>query len=226
MTKKERQDKAWQLRYKKSIAEGFNINDISDELYEIQSACDDVRYFFEGSEAELIAALDGDEEEAFEVRMLFSEISAEANELYDIINSGDITDCFDDFFAAVAHGSIKRLGYDAYQEDYYQMTSIEQQWGSEEAEKRIMSKTKSELVAAARQCFGVAAAILNIRYKYDYLKASLDILKSENASYLQAIKGIEDAYNAADEDGWNECHEPIRNFDRLAEALPERAWLE
>lgn len=46
MTKKERQDKAWQLRYKKSIAEGFNINDISDELYEIQSACDDVRYFF------------------------------------------------------------------------------------------------------------------------------------------------------------------------------------
>lgn len=221
-----KQDRAKQLRYKKSVAEGFNIEGIRSDLYEIQEACDNIRYCFEGDEAALIDALDGDEDEAYELRMLFSDLAAEADTLDSIIHSGDYVECFDDFFAAVAHGSIQIIGFDSYEEDYYKMTSFEQQWGSEEAKNRIMRMKKQEIIAAARQCFGIAAAILNIRYKYDYLSASFDILKSENASYLQVIKNIEDAYNNADKDKWGLYEESVKVFERLVDALPARAWLE
>lgn len=222
----EKQERAKKLRYKESVTEGFNIEGITDELYEIQEACDNIRYCFEGDEAALVDALDGDEEEAYELKMLFADLAAEADMLGDILQRGDYTDCFDDFFAAVAHGSVELVGFDSFETNYFHMTSYQQELGAEEAEKRVMRLTKKELIAAAQQCFGIAAAILNIRYKYDYLSASFDILKDQNAGYLQAIKGVEDAYNDADKDEWSPYVESVKTFEKLVDALPARVWVE
>lgn len=217
---------AQRLRYKKSIAKGFNLYDIQNELSELCEECGNIRWCVDGNEDELIEALDGDEEEAFEFRLLFSELSAEAEELYTRLDETYITEYFDTFFAAVAHGCVKLIGFDTFEDDYFSMASYEQENGKEEAEKRLMRLTKQELIKCARQCFGIATAILNVRYKADYLKASMDVLQSKNHAYLEAIKSIEQLYEEADNVNWHSWEKSVRRFDETADAMPARVWLE
>ncbi len=217
---------AQQLRYKKSIAKGFNLDDIRNELDEITESCDEVRWCVEGNEDELVEALCGDEEEAFEFRMLFSEVSFEAEKLYTAFDEEYITEYFDVFFAAVAHGAVELIGYDSLEDDYFGMTRYEQEWGAKEAGKRLMRLTKQELISCAHQCFGVATAFLNVRYKAEYLKAAMDVLQSKNHAYIEKVKGIEDLYEKADKDKWDEWAESVRLFDEALDAMPDRVWVE
>lgn len=89
-----------------------------------------------------------------------------------------------------------------------------------------MRLTKQEILKAAEQCFGIASAFLNVRYKFDYLKATFDIIRDENTSYLETIKGIEKAYEKAAEQDFRVYSKETREFDRLVAELPPRAWLE
>lgn len=224
----EKQEKAKNLRYKKSIAEGFNFSDMQNEIYEIQECCSDIRYIFDGDEATLIDALDGDEEEAYEIRMLFSNLSAEAETLSGILwdRNSEIQDFFDDFFAAVVYGSQELIGFDSYEDDYFKMTAYEQEWGSEEAKKRLLKRTKEDIVSLARTCFGIASAMLNIRYKFDYLKASVDVIKEKNTSFLQSIRDIEKAYEEANKENFNPRVEATTVLNRMIDAMPNRVWVE
>ena len=43
--KSTKQEKAKNLRYKKSIANGLNLDDIKNSLWDIQEACADVQYY-------------------------------------------------------------------------------------------------------------------------------------------------------------------------------------
>lgn len=217
---------AQRLRYKKSIAQGFNLNDIQDELSRICEDCDNVRWCVDGNEDELVEALDGDEEEALEFRMLFSDLSYEAEKLYTALNETYITEYFDVFFAAVAHGAVELIGYDSYEDDYYGMTRYEQDLGAEEAGKRLMRLTKQDLISCAHQCFGVATAFLNVRYKAEYLKAAMDVLQSKNHTYIEAVKGIEELYEKANSDKWKDWAQSVRRFDEAVDAMPARVWLE
>lgn len=97
-------ERARNLRFKKGIAQGFNISEILDELMNISGECDDIRYITEGDEDTLIAALDGDEEDAYEFRMMFSDLSQESENLYDKLNEEYVTEYFDEFFCRVAGG--------------------------------------------------------------------------------------------------------------------------
>lgn len=224
--KQTKAERAKQLRYKKSIAEGFNIKEILDELMVICEECNDIRYIAEGDEDTLIAALDGDEEDAYEFRMMFSDLSQESENLYDKLNDEYVTEYFDEFFCRVAGGCVRMLGYDSYEEDYYELTRFESELAQGESQKRLMKLTKQEILKAAEQCFGVASAFLNIRYKYDYLKATFDIIRNENTSFLENIKGIEKAYEKACADEFSPFAKSTKEFERLTNALPERMWLE
>lgn len=218
--------KARNLRYKKSIASGFNLDDILNELYEISSECDEVRYFVENDENTLMDALDGNEEEAYEFKMMFCDLSSECEKLHYQLSESGVYECFDDFFCRVAGGCTTILGYDVVETDYFKLSSFESQLAQEESEKRIMRMTKSEILATAEQCFGVASAFLNIRYKYDYLKAAFDILKGKNASYLKIIKDIEQAYEAADAEGWYYADDNVKHFENMISGLPDKVWVE
>ncbi len=228
MTNAERAKKARELRYKKSIAEGFNIEDIRQELFELQSEMDNVRYYADGDIDELTEALDGDEEEAYEFRMMFSELSAEAAELNDLLYDyhDDYSELFDTFFAAVARGAVELVGYDSFEENYFSMTRYEQELGEGEAEKRLLEMTKKDIIKAARHCFGVACAFLNVRYKAEYLRAAMDILKGENHAFLETIKGIEKLYEDADKDGWYPFGDSVRALNKALSELPDRVWIE
>ena len=222
-------EKARNMRYKKAILEELNLASIRTSLEEISTQCDDVKYYFDEDGETLLNALDGDEDEEFEIRMMFSELCAECEKLYDIISDNYVVECFDDFFVSLMLGGespYQVLGYDSYEEDYFHISSYESRLASDEATKRIQRLTKAEIILAAGQCFGIVTSFFNIQYKFDYLQAAFDILRGENTSFLKVIKDIEKAYSDADEDGFGTWEKSTERFERLIRDLPDTVWVQ
>lgn len=74
--------KARNLRYKKAIVADVNLDKIREDLYDIMEACDEVRYFFESDDDTLLNALDGNEDEEWEFKMMFCDLSAECEQIW------------------------------------------------------------------------------------------------------------------------------------------------
>lgn len=220
MTKAER---TRALRYKRPALATMGWEAIMAELEEIQVACDDVAYFI-GDEDELLDAFDGDSDEAWEFRMGFSELSAKSNQLFDAMYEWGDRDDFDDCTVALIGNRYDLVGYDGYEEDYYSLCRYEEELATTEAGKRLMRQTKAEMIASIGQAVGTLMAFLDLRQSYDYLKATMDILRDENHSVLQTVKQIEDAYEKASENQYNWSE--IRYFDQITETLPSRMWVE
>ena len=70
--------KAQQLRYKKPIVRDLNLDSITQDLWDIQEECENVRWYTDSEDGEdsLINALDGDEDEAYEFKMSFADCLA------------------------------------------------------------------------------------------------------------------------------------------------------
>lgn len=219
----ERRQKARNLRYKRPALASLTYESISDELYDISSACSEVSYLMDGDS--LLDALDGDVEEEFEFRMAFCELDAKVtnlqDQLYDNIwNRAGVQ--FDDCLVALVGNRYRMVGFDGFEEDYYSLTSYEEGLAYTEAGERIMRLTKKEMIATIGQVVGIAMAVLDIRQQYDYLRATMDVLRGENHAILQVVKGIEEAYEEAAEDNfWS-----TGKLDKLIDQLPDRAWLE
>ena len=220
MTKAER---TRALRYKRPALATMGWETIMAELEEIQEACDDVAYFM-GDEDELLDAFDGDSEEAWEFRMGFSELSAKSNQLFEAMYEWGDRDDFDDCTVALIGNRYDLVGYDGYEEDYYSLCRYEEELATTEAGKRLMRQTKAETIASIGQAVRTLMAFLDLRQSYDYLKATMDILRDENHSVLQTVKQIEDAYEKASENQYNWSE--IRYFDQITETLPSRMWVE
>lgn len=103
--------KAMGLRYKKPIAKGLTLDDIRDTLWEIIDACADVQYYIDEDNETLLNALDGDEDDAYGFKMMFSALSAECEQMQYDLNNEYIPEYFDLFFAAVNKGG-EMLGFD------------------------------------------------------------------------------------------------------------------
>lgn len=218
-------ERAKNLRYKKAALASLSYESMSDELYEISSACGDIQYFMSDDES-LVAALDGDEDDAFEFRMMFSDLSAKCDQLDEAIRDSGVQEHFDDFMVGLLGNKYHAIGYDSVEEDFYGLTSFEGELAQTESGKRIMTLTKANILSVAGQCLGAALAFLDVRYSYDYLKATFDVLKDQNVAFLQAIKDIEAAYSDAAAEDFNPYCSRTRIFDRLVSALPDQSWLE
>ncbi len=66
-------DRTRALRYKRSALVSMGAQEIMLELESIVEVCDGIRYYIEQA--------DGDEDEAWEFRMAFADLSAQANQL-------------------------------------------------------------------------------------------------------------------------------------------------
>lgn len=95
MTKAE---KAKNLRYKKAIVSQLNFEEITSQLYDISSVCEEYQYYFSSDDDTLLNALDGDDEQKQEFKMMFSDLSYECDSLRDIVNDTYVSEHFDDFF--------------------------------------------------------------------------------------------------------------------------------
>lgn len=215
------------MRYKRTAMKSLGWEQISAELDDISEACGEVHWFFDGQNGEnLIAALDDNEEEAFEFKMAFADLEGKCyqlqEQLYDWHNP--VGEYFDDCIVSLIGRRYSLVGFDDVEEDYFSIASYQAELATTEAGKRVMRWTKADMLSKIGQCLGIVIAFLDIRQSYDYLKATMDILRDENTSLLQIIKDIEAAYEKALE--WDSPKEDINAFERLLDNLPERCWVE
>lgn len=220
MTKAER---SRNLRYKRPALASMGYRDMYDELEQIIEQCDDVAYFT-GDISTLIDALDGEEEEALEFRMAFSDLSAKADDLMGHLMYIDEQE-YDDCTVAIIGRRYRMVGYDGEEEDYFSLTGYEADLAETESGKRLMRRTKKELISTAGQCVGVLLAFLDLRQQYDYLKATMDILTDSNHSILKQIREIEAAYEKVGGKKYPDRRD-VEAFDRMLALLPERMWVE
>ena len=219
--------KAKQLRYRKAIVKNINLDAIKEDLYEIGSSCDDVKWYFDSDDDTLINALDGDDDEAYEFKMMFCDLCAECERMQEDIENAYIPECFNDFFVAIGGGASGGglLGYDTYEQDYFGI-ELSDSVAERESKSRLMRLTKDQIIESSQACFKVLYAYLGIRHRYDCLKASLDILKDENTGYLQIVKQIEESYEKANEDRFLSWEQSTKELDRLAKSMPDTVWVQ
>ncbi len=227
-----KREKAKNLRYKKPIVKDLNLDTIRAELWDIRDACEDVHWYFETDDDTLLNALDGNEDEAYEFKMMFADLCAECEQMSEDLGQEWIPDCFDRFFVAISAGENYGglLGYDCFEGDYYGLEySFLEDAAEEESRKKLKAMTKDELIAAARQCFQVYQSFIALRHRYDCLKASMDILRAQNTGYLQMVKQIEEVYDRADRESQGflyDCAKEVRELDRILKNMPPEAWLQ
>lgn len=221
--------KAKQLRYKKPIARGLNIDTIQSELWDMISACEDI-HWYDNNEESLVSALDGDEDEAYEFKMAFSDLEAELEQFQEDLSSEYISDYFDVFFPAVeAKYAGGYLGFDQYEGDYYGLEPYEYSFAENEAAKRIMSLTKKKILEVVGQCLKIAYQYMAVRYRYDCLDAAIEILRGENMERIKIIKGIEEQYLIAEEtsDGFKYVYQKeVRKLDGMLLQVPQEYWIQ
>ena len=220
------------LRRKRPALASMGYDAIRTELWDIREACNDVRWFIEQDGETLLNALDGDSDAEWEFRMAFADLEAKADKLDRILHEYCDWDregfgkMYDDCTVALIGNRYKLIGYDYDEEDYVALASYDQELAQTEAGKRLMRKTKAEMISTIGQCVGVLVAFLDLRQQYDYLKATFDIVRDENTSLLKQIKEIEAAYEEADAAGWYSWRLEVKRFDQLLDYLPERTWIE
>ena len=201
------------------------------ELDDICDACDTIQWWTDQDDETLLNALDGDDEDVWEFKMAFAHLKARADELFETIYElcryeDDFGQTYDDCTVALIGNRYQTIGYDGFEEDYYSLTGYEQGLAQTESGKRLMRRTKAEILSIIGQCFGILIAFLDLRQQYDYLKATFDILRDENTSMLQQVREIDAAYKALVTADWAGRSEAEKKFDRLLAALPDRAWVE
>lgn len=215
------------MRRKRPALATLGYDSVVTELQDICEACTDVEYFVGDSDDDtLLNALDGDEDAEYEFRMAFSDLSAKADQLLSTITDWEIREEFDTCTVALIGNRYRVLGFDTVEEDYFSLCSYDQKLAHTESGKKLMRHTKAEMISIVGQCLGIVISFLDLRQQYDYLKATMDILRDENTSLLQTIKEIDAAYEAADADGFYSWYDSVKKFDRLLDSLPARAWLE
>lgn len=218
--------KAKQMRYKKPIAKDLNLDKIKEDLWDIQEACEEIRWYTDSEDGEdsLVNALAGDEDETYEFKMAFADLCAECERMQEDLQEEWVPECFDIFFVAAGTGDL--FGWDSYEQDYFGIDCAES-WAEDEAKKKLKQMTKDELIASVRQCFKVYQAYISLKNRYDSLKAAIDILRDQNTGYLQVIKEIEKLYELASKDEWtmNEYSKESREWKRYTDALPQEAWI-
>ena len=221
------------LRYKRPALASLGYDAIRQEIWDIQEACADVHWFIEQNDETLLNALDGDEEAEWEFKFAFASLESKAEQLIQAMEEWNWCEggeefgrAYNDCTVALIGNRYTTIGFDANEEDYYSLTGYEQELACTEAGKRFMRKTKADMISTIGQCVGTLIAFLDLRQQYDYLKATMDILRDENTSLLKVIRQIDTAYEEANAEGFYAWKESDKRFDRLLDSLPDRIWLE
>ena len=143
----------------------------------------------------------------------------------------DVEKAFNDMTVALIGNRYRMVGYHDYECDYFSFAGYESNLAETEAGKRVMRMTKKEMLSTIGNCMGILLAYMDLQYKFDRLKATMDILEDKNSAMLDTIKDIEKAY-----DDWaknteyyhgieiSHSKETEERFNKLLETLPPEIW--
>ncbi len=227
----DREQRTRALRYKRPALASMGYEHIQSELEEIAEACDNVAWFA-GDIDTLTDALDGNDEEAHEFMLACSDLSAKARLLLEQLYEAGEWDPegtarqYDNCTVALIGNRYDTVGFDTLQEDYYSLTSYDTEMACTEAGKRLMRHTKAEMLSMIGQSVGILVAFLDVRQQYDYLQATLDVLRDESGSVIQAVKCINATYEKAEAVNFQDFRKEAQEFEHLLWAVPERMWVE
>ena len=222
-----RRNKAKQLRYKKPIVKNINLDFIKQDLYDIQEACEEVRWYTDSDDGSdsLINALEGDDDEAYEFKMAFADLCAECERMWEDLHEEWIPECFDIFFVATTNDNDEMLGWDSYEEDYMGI-GYSDRFLREDAGKKLKAMTKDNLIEASMQCMKIYRAYIGLRNRYDSLKSAIDILRDKNTGYLQAVREIEKLYEEASKaENVYEWSKASKDWSQYTNSLPQEVWI-
>ena len=223
-----RRQKAKALRFKKPVAKDLNLFTLQSWLGETWELIGDVQWFDDDT-FNLLNALDGDEDEAEEFRFAFSDLAAEVSRFSEDLQEQWVSEFFDIFFPAIGADNFGGyLGYDAYEEDYMGLEPYEYQAAEEEASKKLLRLTKSEILEAAGSCLKVAVQYLSVRYRYDCLEASLEVLQDYNHGIIKTLKAIDEKYEDAEKasNGFRMDAQEVKEYDCLLREIPQEYWIQ
>lgn len=223
------------LMYKRSMLEELNLFQIQDCLNDMMEACSNIHYAFDDDET-LINAFDGNEDEAHEFIMTFTDLDAEIERLYESFEEmygyrDDPEKEFNDVTVALIGEWFRILGFDSYREDYFSFDSCYmEEVAVEESPKRVMRKTKKEMLDEIGKTMAFLIKYVDVKSRYEYMKAAVDIFQNENIAVLGVIKSINDQYKELFDksgklDRWGKEKE-IKEFDKIVGELPEKYWVE
>ena len=216
-------ERARNLRWRRPALAMIRRDSIVDELMEIADECESLEYAIEDDE-KLEEAFDGDSDEIHEFKMRFSDLTYRCDRLREALFENEVNEHFDDFFVGLLGRAYEVVGFDHFEEDYFNLTRFESQFANETSKKRLMSMTKEQLIATAGQCVGTFVSFLDVRHEYDSLKSTLDILRDERAEVMKNVKFIAAAWERLQENPYD--RDAARQYETLLERLPDVAWVQ
>jgi hypothetical protein len=215
--------KARQLRYRRAALAFIQHERLDDELYNIASECNDLEWAVADDET-LLDVFDGDADEIHEFRMQFSDLSNNCERLLRQLRNEYVTEHFDDFFVGTLGSAYNIVGYDSFEEDYFNLTRYEAELAQSVSGKRLMGLTKEKIIATAGQCVGIMMCFLDIRHSYDCLKAVFDMLRDDRAELLKNVRSVEEAYQKTQDNPYD--YDARAEYESLLSRLPDRVWVE
>lgn len=231
MDENKRAERAKALRYKKPIATNLNLWQIQQDLEEMQEVCYDIQWYVDSTDEEtMIANMDGDEDEAYEFKMAFSDLEAGLLQFQEDLQNEWIPECFDDLIPAMHQRDYGGyLGFDEYEGDYFGIQPFEYEWAEQASEKRACRLTKKELLEACGQTLSVITQYVALKYRYDCLKTSFDVIKGENVKLLRLFKSIEEQYEKANKATYGfkyDFGKEADAFERMLWEVPQEYWIQ
>lgn len=215
-----RRMRAQSLRYKRAALATMGYDTIMTELQEIGEQCDDIRWAEENCTEPV---LDGEEDEGAGYRMEFSDLSAECEQLIEQLY--DAADMFDDCTVALIGNRFNCVGYDGYEQDWFSLCAYDAGRAATESGKRLMRMTKAEMIDTIGRNVGIMMAFYDLRQRFDYLKAALNVVLDHNLDTLHTVRAIEDAYAAWCDDGCKQYGDKLHRLENATNDLPEIFWI-
>lgn len=224
-----RQEKAKARRYKKPAVRGLTFDEIVSALWDMQEACNDVIYWMDSDDGSLVDALEGNEDDAERFKMDFAQLSADVDRMISDMSDVWEPDRFDDVLVISGIGRQTGqglYGFDDFEGDYFGIDPFSYGWAEDESKKRLERLTKNELLEQVAQTLSITYAFMGIRSRYEDLQDSIDILRSKNREYLDAVKTINEIYESIDfNDRYFEWSEEAKKLDDIISRLPQEAFL-
>ena len=228
-----RAQKARALRYKKPIVRDLNLETLKQNIYDMQETCYDVQYGIDGDDGdEIISAMLGDEDEAIEFKMMFSDLSSELEQFVDDMDNWEWREYIEDYYDLfMVNGSVAQsfgglYGYDSFEGDYF---GFQDSYEEEAAEKYAFERlkkdlTKDKMLAVFKLCMKIFTQYVGLQYRYDCLEASLDILREKNVGHMKAVREINELYDRADKEFlWK--GDACTKLDKIIRSMPQEAFL-